>query len=245
MPDRVVGDAGRLRQIVVNLVGNAVKFTERGEVVVSVEVEGRTDDDAVLHFAVRDTGIGIPADKLAGLFKAFSQADASTTRKYGGTGLGLAISRSLAALMGGRTWVESAAGLGSTFHFTARLGLQKGPAPAPAAPAHALEGLPVLVVDDNATSRRILEEIATGWGMRPAAADGGRAALDALRDAAAAGDPFRLALLDARMPEMDGVALAEEIRRHPEFGGVALILLSSAGGGTSRPGAGRPGSPPP
>ena len=234
VPDRVVGDAGRLRQVVVNLVGNALKFTERGEVVVSVTVESRAAAEAVLHFAVRDTGIGIPADKLPRLFKAFSQADASTTRKYGGTGLGLAISRRLAALMGGRTWVESTVGEGSTFHFTARLGLRPGPAPVGSAAAGVLKGLPVLVVDDNATNRRILEEMLTAWGMTPTLVDGGAAALDAMRRGAAPGRPFPLVLLDYMMPGMDGFDLAAEIKRDPELAAAHLIMLSSAAGPRDR-----------
>ncbi len=234
VPDRLVGDAGRLRQIVVNLVGNALKFTERGEILVRVEVESRTAADAVLHFAVRDTGIGIPADKLSRLFKAFSQADTSTTRKYGGTGLGLVISQRLAVILGGRTWVESTVGVGSTFHFTARLTLQQGPAPAPAVPAVALKDLPVLVVDDNATNRRILQEMLITWGMKPTVVDGGAAALDVLNHRAAVGEPFALVLLDYMMPEMDGFALAEEIKRHPELADVNLIMLSSASGPRDR-----------
>jgi signal transduction histidine kinase/CheY-like chemotaxis protein len=234
VPDRVVGDPGRLRQIVVNLVGNALKFTERGEVVLSVEVKRQTEEAVVLHFAVRDTGIGIPPDKLSKLFQAFSQADASTTRKYGGTGLGLAISQSLAAHMGGGTWVESTVGEGSTFHFIASLGLQKGPAPKPETSTVVLKDLPVLVVDDNATNRRILRELLTNWGMKPSAVDGSGAALKALRSAACAGHPFPLVLLDYMMPEMDGIALAEEIRRQPEFAQVTLIMLSSAGGSRER-----------
>jgi signal transduction histidine kinase/DNA-binding response OmpR family regulator len=234
VPDRVIGDPGRLRQVVVNLVGNALKFTDRGEVVVSVEVDERTEDAAVLHFAVCDTGIGIPADKVSKLFQAFSQADASTTRKYGGTGLGLAISRSLVTYMGGRTWVRSAVGQGSTFHFTVALKLQKGPASKPDASALVLRELPVLVVDDNATNRRILQELLTNWGMKPTAVDGSAAALSALRAAAVAGEPFPVVLLDYMMPEKDGIALAEEIRRLPELTGVTLIMLSSVGGSQER-----------
>jgi signal transduction histidine kinase/DNA-binding response OmpR family regulator/HPt (histidine-containing phosphotransfer) domain-containing protein len=238
VPDHVIGDPGRLRQTVVNLVGNALKFTERGEVVVSVQLQNEQPNPQSsicnLQFSVRDTGIGIPADKLSRLFQAFSQADASTTRKYGGTGLGLAISQSLATLMGGRTWVESTVGQGSTFHFTARLGLQNGPPAEPAACPNVLKNLLVLVVDDNATNRRILQELLANWGMKSTGVDGGRAALDALRRAVASGEPFLLVLIDYMMPEMDGIALAEEIRRHPEFAGLTLIMLSSAGGSQER-----------
>jgi anti-sigma regulatory factor (Ser/Thr protein kinase) len=187
----VVGDLGRLRQILVNLVGNAIKFTERGEVIVRVEAETQTDDEVFLHFGVRDTGIGVPSDKQAIIFDSFTQADGSTTRKYGGTGLGLAISSQLVHLMNGQIWVESPVDLpdnkaisGSMFHFTARLGL---PRTLPRATQHLddslLEGLPVLVVDDNATNRRILEVQLTNWGMLPVTADGATSALTAIKEA--------------------------------------------------------------
>jgi signal transduction histidine kinase/CheY-like chemotaxis protein len=229
VPDRLAGDPGRLRQIVVNLVGNAIKFTERGEVVVRVENQAGNADDACLHFAVQDTGIGIPRDKQQAIFNAFEQEDASTTRRYGGTGLGLAIASRLVQLMGGRIWVESTPGQGSTFHFTARLGLSKGPAVSRVMGRPAtLRGLPVLVVDDNATNRRILEEVLRNWGMVPATADSRPAALAALRRAAAAGQPFPLVLLDGMMPEMDGFMLAEHIRGHPELAGAPIMMLSSS-----------------
>ncbi|WP_149108331.1 response regulator [Limnoglobus roseus] len=234
VPDRLVGDAGRVRQIVVNLVGNAIKFTERGEVVVSVGVVWRSATEAVLQFSVRDTGIGIPAEKLGRLFKAFSQADTSTTRKYGGTGLGLAISQRLAEMTGGRTWVESTVGEGSTFHFTTRLGLQTGPAPAPVTSTVALKDLPVLVVDDNATNRRILQELLTIWGMKPTVVDGGAAALNTLRHAAEVGETFAIVLLDYMMPGMDGFTLAGEIKQHPELTHASLVMLSSATGPRER-----------
>jgi signal transduction histidine kinase/CheY-like chemotaxis protein len=260
VPDALVGDPGRLRQLVVNLVGNAIKFTDRGDVVVEVkteephaktqrrkeeqeEQEGQEEQDsppsflgvfaslreALLHFSVRDTGIGIPAAKQRLIFEAFAQADASTTRQYGGTGLGLAISSRLVELMGGRIWVESEVGRGSTFHFTARLGLQGEPAAGPPPPPVALRGLRALVVDDHATNRRILQDILGNWGMRPTAVEGGRAALAELRRAAVSGDPFPLVLLDAMMPGMDGFALAEQLARHPELGGATVLMMSSAG----------------
>ena len=229
VPDALWGDPHRLRQVVVNLIGNAIKFTERGEVVLRVELRSRTDEEVCLHFAVSDTGIGIAPDQQQKLFKAFSQADTSTTRKYGGTGLGLAISASLVQMMGGEIWLESQAGQGSTFHFTARFGPARAPVarPARAEPAH-VHGLPVLVVDDNATNRRILEEMLTNWGMRPTVVEGGREALAALEQAHGAGSPFALVLLDAMMPEMDGFTLAERIRRDPEPMGSTLMMLSSA-----------------
>ncbi len=247
VPDVLTGDSGRLRQIVVNLVGNALKFTESGEVVLTVERmkdERRTMDEAnaappvpatqhssfiILHFSVRDTGIGIPPEKQRQIFAAFSQVDSSTTRRYGGTGLGLAISTQLAALMGGRSWVESAVGKGSTFHFTARFGLPpEGRIPPAVGPVH-LQGLPVLVVDDNETNRRIFDEVLFNWGMAPTCVAGGAEALIALREAADAGKPFRIALVDAMMPEMDGFTLAERIKQRPELAGCALLMLSSGG----------------
>jgi two-component system sensor histidine kinase/response regulator len=229
VPDDLVGDPHRLCQVVVNLIGNAIKFTEEGEAVLRVEVQSRTEQEVCLHFAVSDTGIGIPAEQQRKLFKAFSQADTSTTRKYGGTGLGLAISARLVQLMGGEIWLESEAGRGSTFHFTLRYGLARGAVarPTPAEPAQ-VHGLPVLVVDDNATNRRILQEMLTNWGMKPTTVEGGREAIAALERARGAGSPFTLVLLDAMMPEMDGFTLAERIKRDSELVGSTLMMLSSA-----------------
>jgi PAS domain S-box-containing protein len=230
VPDRLVGDPNRLRQIVVNLVGNAIKFTERGEVVARVDVESASDDEARLHFSVIDTGIGIPEDKQKIIFEAFSQADSSTTRRYGGTGLGLAISSQLVSMMGGRIAVDSAPGRGSTLHFTARFDRRAGEA-APASPAELarLDGLRVLIVDDNATNRRILEEMLTIWRMTTSTAASGVEALRALEDARASGGVYELVLLDALMPEMDGLTLAERIRSHPGLRDTTLMMLSSAG----------------
>ncbi|HVC94083.1 MAG TPA: PAS domain S-box protein [Pirellulales bacterium] len=229
VPDALIGDPGRLRQVILNLVGNAIKFTERGEVVVDVGLESPGGPAVVLHFSIVDTGVGIAPDKRETIFGAFEQADSSTTRKYGGTGLGLTISSKLVELMGGRIWVESELGSGSKFHFTTRL-TPTGAVPVPAPPADAavLEDLPVLVVDDNATNRRILLEMFTNWRMRPQAADGGRAALAAMREAARAGQPFPLVLLDANMPDLDGFDLADEIRRHVELAGATIMMLTSA-----------------
>ena len=230
VPDVIVGDVGRLRQILVNLTGNAIKFTDEGEVLVSVEQEFRTDDRVGLHFAVRDTGIGIAPDKLSLVFDAFVQADGSATRRFEGTGLGLAISSHLVALMGGRIWAESEVGRGSTFHFSVPLALPQGAvaeAPAPLA-GTSVEGLRVLVVDDNATNRRILEEILQSWGMAPTTVDGGPAALAEIERALAAGKPYPLAVLDAMMPDMDGFQLAEALRQDPRLGELAIIVLSSA-----------------
>jgi len=227
-PETVCGDPGRLRQVLVNLVGNAIKFTAGGEVVVDVRPETRTEKDVCLRFSVRDTGIGIPKEHQDHIFEAFTQVDRSTTRKYGGTGLGLTISAQLASLMGGRIWVESDVGKGSTFHVTARFGLNGAGAPLPAQPAH-LHGLAVLIVDDNATNRRILEEVLTNWHMRPRAVDGGAAALAVLSEAAAAGEPYPLILLDGHMPEMDGFTLAARIQADSALSGATVLMLTSAG----------------
>jgi CheY-like chemotaxis protein len=227
--DALVGDPGRLRQIIVNLVGNAIKFTDQGEVVVEVVPKACTATEAELHFTVRDTGIGIPQDKLQAIFAPFVQADGTTTRKYGGTGLGLAISSSLVDMMGGRIWVESTLGKGSTFHFTARFSRQQAGKQEPPAsgPVH-LENLPVLVVDDNATNRWILAEMLTNWHMKPTVVDSGRAALTEMDQAARAGKPFGLVLLDAMMPEMDGFTLAEKIKQQPSLAPATIMMLSSA-----------------
>ncbi|HEV8701170.1 MAG TPA: response regulator [Candidatus Polarisedimenticolia bacterium] len=230
VPDAMVGDPGRLRQVLINLVGNAIKFTDTGEVVVRVEPDAVSGDRAHLRFAVTDTGIGIPSDKHAAIFEAFTQADGSTTRKYGGTGLGLTISSQLVELMGGRICVDSEVGRGSTFHFTARFGLQEGHTRVPeTTPPEELIGLPVLVVDDNATNRRIMDELFRGWRMEPTAAEGGKAALAALKQAARDRRPFRLVVLDCNMPDMDGFAVAESIHADPELAGTGLIMLTSGG----------------
>ena len=235
IPETLVGDPGRLRQVLVNLVGNAIKFTERGEVIVDValdpreDVEDVEDDIARVRFTVSDTGIGISRDKQWQIFGPFVQADASTTRRYGGTGLGLAISAQLVELMGGRIWIESEPGEGSRFHFVAYFGAARGAGAQPAPAAAELEDLRVLVVDDNATNRRILDEMLTSWRMKPRSVDGARAALAALVEAAGAGQPFRLVLSDALMPEVDGFALARAIKADPRLSGTRLIMLSSAG----------------
>jgi signal transduction histidine kinase/DNA-binding response OmpR family regulator len=229
LPNALFGDAGRLRQVLVNLVGNAIKFTGRGEVVVRVSAESQSANVAHLHFAVTDTGIGIPAEKLPRIFQPFEQVDSSTTRRYGGTGLGLAISAHLVALMGGRIWVESEVGSGSTFHFSMPFGVSSHPQRErhPQLLAQ-LRNFPVLVVDDNATHRRILYETLCHWHMRPTLVDGGLAALSELQHAVALSTPFPLVLLDACMPDMDGFALAERIREMPELAGATIMMLASA-----------------
>ena len=229
VPDALVGDAERLRRIVVNLVGNAIKFTESGEVVLNASVESRTKEDVVLHFSVTDTGIGIPREKQKAIFEAFAQGDASTTRKYGGTGLGLSISSQLSELMGGRIWLESEPGRGSAFHFTVRLGLQTSAIAEQAPVPVKLLDLPVLVVDDNSTSRKILEEMLTNWKMKPVAAGSGPAALEALKRAQKKGEPFRLVLADGHMPGMDGFDLSASLQKDPRLRGVTVILLTFAG----------------
>jgi two-component system sensor histidine kinase/response regulator len=221
----VRGDPLRLGQVVVNLVGNAIKFTQHGEIVVTVESEEETKDGLLLHFAVSDTGIGIPADKQAVIFNAFAQADGSTTRRYGGTGLGLAISAQLVELMGGRIWVESEPGRGSIFHFTIRFGSGNGAAPVRPAQPERLRGLRALVADDNRTNRRILQDMLAYWEMLPTVVDGGRAALEEIQR----GGSFDLVLLDVMMPDIDGLSVAEEIRRCPEASKVPLLVLTSGG----------------
>ena len=182
-----------------------------------------------MHFAVRDTGIGIPVEKQEAIFNAFEQADSSTTRKYGGTGLGLSISRRLVEMMGGRLWVEGEAGRGSTFHFTVRARVSRRPvARQKRAALPRLRDLPVLVVDDNATNRRILNEMLTHWQMRPTTVGGGVAALGCMMHAVAAGTPFPLVLIDVHMPEMDGFELAERIKHTPALAGATIMMLSSA-----------------
>jgi PAS domain S-box-containing protein len=229
VPDALVGDPLRLRQIVVNLVGNAIKFTERGEVVAQVQAGSERGGAKELQFSISDTGIGIPAEKQAVIFEAFSQADSSTTRRFGGTGLGLAISAQLAELMGGRITVESRPGRGSTFRFTAWFESEASEAGEPVLAGRNLTDLPVLLVDDNATNRRILEEILKNWRMQPVAVKSGREALKELERSHQEGQLYALALLDGHMPEMDGFALAERILKDRRHRDLRVVLLTSAG----------------
>ncbi|HZL72362.1 MAG TPA: response regulator [Planctomycetota bacterium] len=228
VPDNLVGDPIRLRQIVLNLLSNAVKFTEKGEVVLEAQVETASREEAILHFTVRDTGIGIAPEQQKAIFEAFVQADTSMARRFGGTGLGLAISSQLVAKMDGRIWVESEPGKGSTFHFTARFGRHQKKISGPQAVQRDLEGLRVLVADDNATNRKILQELLISWGMAPTLTHDGPSALGALETAAAEGEHFILALLDGRMPLMDGYELGRRIRASAAISATPLLMLVSA-----------------
>jgi CheY-like chemotaxis protein len=229
VPSHLRGDPGRLRQIFINLIGNAIKFTTGGEVVVRISQVDEENGVARLRFAVQDTGIGIPHDVQARLFTAFSQADASTTRRYGGTGLGLAISKQLVALMGGEIGIQSEPGKGSTFWFTGRFPkLSDDVRPAPAFNRNPLD-LRVLVVDDNATHRQILRHQIFSWKMQKGSAAGGHEALQILRAAAAEGKPYDVALLDLEMPEMDGLTLARAIKADPRIASTRLIALATLG----------------
>ncbi|MDA1054038.1 MAG: PAS domain-containing protein [Planctomycetota bacterium] len=230
VPRALIGDVGRLRQIVVNLVGNAIKFTETGEVVVDVRCMVKTADIAKCHITVRDTGIGIPEEKLASIFDEFEQVDSSTTRRFGGTGLGLAISSRLVGLMGGKIWVESTVDQGSEFHFNVEFALgDEDKLERPARNAVVVGGTPVLVVDDNATNRRIVEEMLRNWGMKPTLVDNATSALESLKAAAADGNPFRLLLSDVNMPQFDGFMLAAWIRDDPSIADIAIVMLTSSG----------------
>jgi signal transduction histidine kinase/DNA-binding response OmpR family regulator len=230
VPDNLVGDPSRLRQILFNLVGNSIKFTDTGEVSVRVSVESSDTDKATLHIAVADTGIGIPQEKRRVIFEAFAQADDSTSRRYGGTGLGLTISSRLVAIMGGRMWVESEVGQGSTFHFTLKL-LRGKPAASAGAilkPA-VLQDVAVLVVDDNSTNRQMLNELLSHWGMKPTLAENGMRGIEILEQTNAAGAAFPLILLDCHMPDMDGFTLAKRIKSDPRFKGAIIMMLTSGG----------------
>jgi signal transduction histidine kinase/DNA-binding response OmpR family regulator len=227
VPHTLRGDPGRLCQILVNLLGNAIKFTHHGEVILRVTTEAATMQDLVLHFSTTDTGIGIPLDRQKSVFEAFAQADASMARTYGGTGLGLTISSQLVELMGGRIWVDSEVGRGSTFHFTASFALVKAAAAADPDPVD-LRGLPVLVVDDNATHRRLLEEMLIGWRMVPTLVASVPEALAALRGAQESGRRFDLVLTDFQMPDADGFILAETIKKDPVIAGATVVMLTSA-----------------
>jgi len=230
VPERVLGDPGRLRQVLLNVMGNAVKFTAEGEVVLRVTVEGTDPDRVTLHFAVTDTGIGIPQEQLSRIFQAFTQADSSTTRRYGGTGLGLAIVVRLVELMGGRVWVESTEGKGSTFFFTATFDRPMAAvAPASAVSPRALEGLRVLVVDDNATNRRILDEMLASWQMDPTTVSDADAALKTLKDSSPDDPGFDVLITDCQMPDVDGFTLARRVRGQRRFAKLPIVMLTSVG----------------
>ena len=227
LQDAVIGDCGRLRQILVNLIGNALKFTQTGEIVVSAELEDENAEQVSLRFSVRDTGIGIPKEKHKAIFEAFNQADNSDTRVYGGTGLGLTISAQLVSMMKGRIWVESAVGAGSKFFFTVVMQKQKDAAVRASARAFSLQGLPLLIVDDNSTNRRYLEEVAACWQMTPASLDNANEALQSIQERKKSGSPFAVVLIDANMPSTDGYTLASLIRQNPECSVPVILMLAS------------------
>jgi CheY-like chemotaxis protein len=230
VPDIVRGDSNRLRQVVINLIGNAIKFTDQGEVALNIHVEAEEGDDRIIHFTVSDTGIGIPPEKQKLIFQPFAQADTSTTRKYGGTGLGLTISKRLVGLMDGNMWVESEVGRGTQFHFTARLKTSEKPiAVGTTAPPETLRGVKVLIVDDNQTNRRILEGMLKRWDMKSTSVEDGEEALVRLSIAQNAGEPYALVLTDMHMPKMDGFSLIEQIRQRPELSTAIIMMLTSAG----------------
>jgi signal transduction histidine kinase/CheY-like chemotaxis protein len=229
IPAIVCGDPARLRQVLTNLLGNALKFTEKGEVCLMVARCSESGDDATLCFSVADTGIGIKPELQNLIFDAFSQADSSTSRKYGGTGLGLTICSRLVNLMGGRMWVESTPGEGSRFHFTARMAAAAAASEAPALELDALRNVPALVVDDNSTSRRIVSETLRRWGLTVAVAGSGAAALAALAEAVRGGTPFRLIVADAIMPELDGFTLAKRVKEQPGLTCPVVMMLSTCG----------------
>lgn len=230
VPDRIIGDPGRLRQVILNLVGNAIKFTEKGEIELAVsKVEGAHVGNAKLKFSVRDTGIGIPEDKFHTIFESFSQADTSTTRKYGGTGLGLTISTKIINLMGGQLELSSIEGQGSTFFFTIDVPVITSDAQSHYQQTGSVRGMPVLVADDNLTNQKILREMLQSWGMRPTIVTSGQEALDEMQRAKLVGETYSLAILDVQMPEMTGFELVEKMRQQPESAVAAVMMLTSAG----------------
>ncbi len=228
VPDVLIGDAGRLRQIVVNLVGNAIKFTERGEVVLAVESQSLAGNEVDLAFSVRDTGIGIPPDKLLHIFEAFEQVDTTTTRRHGGTGLGLAICRQLCELMRGKIWVESEVGQGTVFHFTGHFGLGNEVDLKQPAPPVELQGTHALIVDDSHTSRRVISEMLDNWGLESKSVRDAETALSALREAQQKGNAFNLLLTDVNLPKTDGLRLVEQVKADPQLAVTPVIVLTSA-----------------
>jgi signal transduction histidine kinase/CheY-like chemotaxis protein len=231
VPELMKGDSSRLRQVVINLVGNAIKFTDEGEVALKAQIESEEGSDRILRFTISDTGIGIPPEKHRSIFDPFSQADTSTTRKYGGTGLGLTISARLVEMMGGNIWVESEPGRGSQFYFTLRLGVvdAQGIKTGTVAPPALPPGVKVLVVDDNRTNQRILEGMLRRWDMKPTLSAGGEEALAELSAARDAGEPYALVLTDLLMPKVDGFAIVEQIRHRPELSTAIIMMMTSAG----------------
>ena len=229
VPEAVAGDPSRLRQVLINLLGNSLKFTESGEINLRVQRESVKEESICLHFSVEDTGIGIAAEQQTHIFEAFTQVDGSTARRFGGTGLGLTICRQLVEMMGGRIWVESAPGKGSTFHFTASFGVSRAAGSPLSVEKAQLIGMRALVVDDNLTNRGILERLLAAWGMKPALAGDGAEALRTLVQASEANQPFALVLTDANMPQMDGFQLTGEVRKDPRLSGATIMMLSSAG----------------
>lgn len=230
VPDVVRGDSARIRQVIVNLVGNSLKFTDAGEVSLRVRVDSRDGKECLVRFTVADTGIGIAPEKLRLIFDPFTQADTSTTRKYGGTGLGLTISTRLVQMMGGKIWVESEQGKGSQFHFTVRLlCMGRQPEVKGGSSLEVLRGVKTLIVDDNETNRRILAGMLKRWEMPSRAVSNGEEAIAELRAARVAGEPYRLILMDMHMPGMDGFTLADKIRRNPDLSTATIMMLTSAG----------------
>ena len=236
VPAEIAGDSLRLRQVLLNLVGNAIKFTQHGEVVVSVNLEPTSNQDAMLHFSVRDTGIGIPPEVQAKLFVAFEQGDSSMTRRFGGTGLGLAISKQIVTLMGGEIWLESKPGVGSVFHFTVKFGrvAEAGESRNELADLEDLRGLPVLIIDDNPTNRCILRKVTERWQMLPEEAASGAEGCKKLEESFASGHPYRLVLLDQQMPGMDGLEVVRRVRAETKWKHTAIMMLTSADQGLAR-----------
>lgn len=233
VPKFLIGDSNRLRQVLVNLVGNAIKFTEKGEVVLEIkkgkEIDSESQKEIELIFSIRDTGIGISQDKVQSVFEPFTQADSSTTRKYGSTGLGLSISKRIAEHMGGRIWAESEEGKGSAFYFSVVLGIssmESKEITEPETQAN-LQKVNTLIVDDNLTNRFILREILIGWGALVTEVESGKQAIEALEEAKKRRDPYKLVLLDCRMPEMDGFSVAEKIKNDSDYKGIVVLMLSS------------------